>query len=90
LVKEGIDDLHEFILDLLIQQQKSLILKMFLHEEFGNTLQDKYSVLYYVCLLVNNKTDNNLQLSIPPEIKQTIDEILELIDQKQRFYGYKK
>ena len=90
LIKEDIDNLHELILNLLIQQQKSLILKMFQHEEFGKTLQDKYSVLYYVCLLVNNKTENNLQLSIPPEIKQTIDEILELIDQKQKFYGYKK
>jgi len=67
-----------------------LILKMFNHEEFGKTLQDKYSVLYYACLLLNNKTEDNLELRIPPEIRPTIDEVLALIDEKQKFYGYKK
>jgi TPR repeat protein len=90
LIQENTDDLYEFILDMLIHQQKTLILKMFNHEVFGKTLQEKYTVLYYVCLLLNNKTDDNLELRIPPEIKPTIEEVLALIDEKQTFYGYKK
>jgi TPR repeat protein len=90
IIQKETDNLYDFIFDLLVQQQKTLILKMFNHEEFGKTLQDKYSVLYYTCLLVNNKTEDNLELRIPPEIKPTIDEVLALIDEKQKFYGYKQ
>jgi len=90
IIQEDTDNLYEFIFDLLVHQQKTLILKIFGHEAFGKILQDKYTVLYYVCLLLNNKTDDNLDLRIPPEIKPTIDEVLALIDEKQKFYGYKK
>jgi hypothetical protein len=62
---------------------------MFGHEEFGKNLQDKYSVLYYACLLLNNKTEDNLELRIPPEIRPTIDEVINQIYEKQKFYGYK-
>jgi len=89
LFQNDIDDLYDFILDMLIQQQKTLVLKMFNHKEFGKALQDKYSVLYYVCLLLNNKTEDNLELRIPPEIKPTIDEVLAKIDEREKFYGYR-
>jgi len=89
IVRENSDNLYEFIFDLLIHQQKTLILKMFNHEDFGQTLQHKYTVLYYVCLLLNNKTEDNLELRIPPEIRPTINEVLYQIAEKQKFYGYK-
>lgn len=89
IIQKDTDKLYEFIFDLLVQQQKTLILKMFNHKEFGKTLQDKYSVLYYACLLLNNITEDNLELRIPPEIRPTIDDVLANIDEKQKFYGYK-
>ena len=89
IIQEDTDNLYEFVFDLLIQQQKTLVLKMFNHEDFGKTLQDKYSVLYYSCLLLNNKIEDNLELRIPPEIKPTIDEVINQIYEKQKFYGYK-
>lgn len=89
IIQDETDNLYLFIFQLLVQQQKTLILKMFNHEEFGKTLQDKYGVLYYACLLLNNKTEDNLELRIPPEIKPTIDEVINKIYEKQKFYGYR-
>lgn len=81
-------NLELIITELLINQQKSLMLKLFLNEKNGKELQDKYSVLYYVTLLLNNSKENNLELKIPPEIKPTIDEIILEIKERQKFYGY--
>jgi len=89
IIQEDTDNLYEFVFDLLVHQQKTLVLKMFGHKEFGKILQDKYSVLYYACLLLNNKTEDNLELRIPPEIKPTIDEVINKIYEKQKFYGYR-
>jgi hypothetical protein len=41
-------------------------------------------------LILNKKTEDNLILKIPPEIKNTIDEILNLIEEQEKFYGYRK
>jgi TPR repeat protein len=89
IIQDDIDNLYLLIFQLLVHQQKTLILKMFNHEEFGKTLQDKYSVLYYVCMILNNKLDENLELRIPPEIRPTIDDVLANIDNRQKYYGYK-
>jgi len=89
IIREGSDELYEFIIDLLIHQQKVLVMKLFNDENFGKTLQEKYHVLYYVCLWLNKKADENLDLRIPPEIRTTVDEVLAEIDKKERFYRYK-
>jgi hypothetical protein len=65
-----------------------LVLNLFNHPEVGKTLQEKFKILHYVCLLSNNKTENNLSLRIPPEIKTTINEVIEYIAEKRKFYGY--
>ena len=83
------NDLNEFFVDLLIQQQKNLVLGLFLNEEFGQMLQDKYVVLYYVSLLLNKSQDENLALRIPPELQSTIDDVLLKIKERAEFYGYK-
>ncbi len=79
--------LEEFIIDLLVQQQKTLVLRLFQHAELGVQLQEKYIVLYYATLLLNNVQDENLKLRIPPEIQSTIDEVMEKIANQQRFYA---
>ena len=77
-----------FLNSLLIHQQKNLVLKLFQNQEIGKELQDKYSILYYVTLLLNNSKEENLELKIPPEIKETVNNILEQIKERQVFYGY--
>ena len=87
LKKEEISD-SAFLFDLLVQQQKSLVLKLFNNEEIGKALQEEYAVLYYVTLILNNKTENNLLLKIPPEIQSTIDDVLNRINERQKYFGY--
>jgi TPR repeat protein len=83
------DDLDEFLLDLLIHQQKNLVVRLFQKEEFGKMLQEKYTVIYYACLLLNKSQDENLALKIPPELQATIDDVLAKINERAAFYGYK-
>lgn len=83
------DNLNEFLFDLLVQQQKNLVLGLFENKEFGRMLQEKYAVLYYVTLLLNDHKEENLLLRIPPELKTTINEVMSKISEKEVFYGYK-
>jgi len=83
------EDLEEFIFDLLVQQQKNLVLRLFQNQEMGMQLQEKYLVLHYVTLLLNNVHDENLKLKIPPEIQSTINEVLEKIAQQQQKFSLK-
>lgn len=83
------ENVDEFLFDLLVQQQKSLVLGLFENKEFGIMLQEKYAVLYYVTLLLNDHKEENLLLRIPPELKTTIDEVMTKISEKEVFYGYK-
>ncbi len=82
------DDLNEFFVDLLIHQQKNLILRLFSNPEFDQMLQEKYTVLYYVSLLLNKSQDENLALRIPPELQSTIDDVMLKIKERAEFYGY--
>ena len=88
-IKE-VPDLSWFIRHLLIHQQKILVFNLFNHPEVGQSLQDKYKTLHYVCLILNKKTEDNLILRIPPEIRPTIDEIIEDILEEEKRYGYRK
>ena len=79
---------EEFLTDLLIHQQKSLVDKLFHHAEFCRRLQAKYTVLYYVSQILNGKeNDNNLMLRIPPELLTTVDDLLQHIKQEQLRYS---
>lgn len=83
------NDLDEFLMDLLIHQQKNLVLRLFQNEESGKMLREKYTVIYYACLLLNKNQDENLALKIPPELQATIAEVLAKINERAAFYGYK-
>jgi tetratricopeptide (TPR) repeat protein/energy-coupling factor transporter ATP-binding protein EcfA2 len=89
-IKENIDAAPVFITHLLIHQQKNLAAKLFKDSFLGPQLQEKYAVLHYVSLLINNPKEENLELKIPPEIENTVQEILEEINEKEKFYGYVK
>ena len=79
---------NSFVQNLLIHQQKKLILNLFQHKEIGIKLKDKYSIIFYVALILNNSKEENLQLKIPPEIILTVEEVIEEIKDRQKFYGY--
>ena len=90
VVREEAKPLNWFFRHLLIHQQRVLVLNLFNHLEVGQMLQDRFSVLYYVCRLLNNKEDKNLDLIIPPEIRGTVDDVMNDIAEKEKFYGYRK
>ena len=87
VVKQEPDTLLWFIIDLLIHQQEVTVSNLFNNSEVGKTLQDKFKVLHYISLLFNKKTEKNLSLKIPPEIKATINSVIEYIMKKEKFYG---
>jgi ribosomal protein S25 len=79
---------NELIFDLLVQQQKSVVLNLFNNSEFGHELQDKFTVLYYATLILNKVQDDNLLLKIPPELQRVLAEVLTKIETQQKMYGY--
>jgi adenylate kinase family enzyme len=84
---ENISLLSRLINDLLIQHQKTLVERLFQHPEFGNDLQKKCTVLYYVSQILNGKAnENNLTLRIPPELESTVQDVLNEIETQQKFY----
>ncbi|SEN93417.1 TPR repeat [Flavobacterium sp. CF108] len=86
--KKG-NDLEDFLFDLLVQQQKKIVFQLFQNQDFGKILQEKYIVFYYVVLLLNNNQEENLSLRIPPELKETIDDVILRIHEKEYLYDYK-
>ena len=77
----------DFIGRLLIHYQKSLVDKLFHHEEFGKRLREQYKVLYYVCQKLSGKeNENNLRLRIPPELESTVEDVLQKIKAEQERY----
>jgi tetratricopeptide (TPR) repeat protein len=84
--RENIDDESLFIESLLYHHQKSLVEKLFNHPEFGQKLQEQYTVLYYASQILNNREDDNLRLKIPPELKATVKDVLKEINILQEFY----
>lgn len=82
------ENLETIIGQLLDQQQKSLMLKLFQNENFGKELKDRYTIQYYATLILSNSKEENLELKIPPEIQSTVDEVILEIKERQEFYGY--
>jgi DNA-binding transcriptional regulator GbsR (MarR family) len=86
--KENTDNQYLLIERLLVHHQKTLVNKLFEHAEFGNKLQEQYKPLYYICLILNGKAnENNLMLRIPPELDSTVKAILNKIEELQQFYA---
>lgn len=80
-------DLDWLIENLLYQEQKHLVLSLFENEHHGKELRERYALLYYATLLLTNKTENNLELRIPPEVQPTVQEIVETVKEKNAFYA---
>ena len=87
---ENEDNLSGFFGHLLIHQQKSLLLRIFEHPKSREKLQEKYSVIYYLLQLLNanKKQREALKRTIPPELKETLNDMEQTIKERQVFYGY--
>lgn len=90
LKRREFQEVGDFWENMLIHQQKNLVLNLFNNPEFGKTLQEKYMVIYYATLLLTKQGDKNLELKIPPELNEPIQDLLKHIHEKEIFYGYKR
>lgn len=86
-ISTGHDELEWFFTNLLSHEQQTLVLNLFTDKIHGEEFQKRYAPLYYAVLILNNKTENNLTLRIPPEILPTVNDIIETVKEKQRFYA---
>ncbi len=72
---------------LLFLEQTHLVQSLFEDQSLGQELRDKYQLLYYATLILNNKTENNLLLRIPPDVMPTVEKIVAEVKEKQAFYA---
>lgn len=80
-------DADYFLIRLLIHDQLKIVLRLFTDSIHAAELQKRFVPLYYAVLLLNNKTDNNLSLRIPPEILPTVNDIIKEVREGQEFYS---
>jgi Flp pilus assembly protein TadD len=91
-VKEIIKNTEETNVEAYLQlllwlEQNHLVQSLFEDEELGNDLRDMYQLLYYATLILNNKTEDNLLLRIPPDVMPTVESIVQAVKEKQAFYA---
>lgn len=79
------DNLYHFFIHLLVHKQTNLVLNLFANEKFGRELEEKFQPIYYVAILLT-KRDEMAALKIPPEIKETLDEMVKMVNEMQEHY----
>ncbi len=79
------DYLNIVIEHLLIHYQTNLVISLFNNKEFGEKLKEQFIPIYYAASLLAGK-DANMEIKIPPEIKDTVDQILENIKVNQAIF----
>jgi len=83
--KDGID--NTFIKHLLIHYQNNLTWQLFNDPKIGEQLKNKFKPLFYATsILVDDEKSKLNHLKIPPEIKETVDDILKNIEDLQKQY----
>lgn len=87
IVESNYENLDVFLINLLTHEQIKLVYNLFKNETHGVELQKRYKPLYYAVLLLNNKTENNLALRMPPEVLPTVNDIIKTVKEKQLFYA---
>jgi len=65
--------------------QVNFINQLFDHEEYGNELKERFAPIYYAAKILT-ANDTNINLRIPPEIQETVTNILKKVKEKQEFY----
>jgi DNA-binding transcriptional regulator GbsR (MarR family) len=71
-----------FFIWVLAHGQANLVMKLFSNEHFGMQLKEKFLPMYYAAnILANNGEQDNNYLKIPPELQETVDQLLARIDE---------
>lgn len=83
------EDLTWVLSNLLYLEQNQLVRLLFESELYGKMLRERYELLYYVTLILNHKTEENLLLKIPPEVLSTVQEMVEKVKEKRVLYQSK-
>jgi len=81
----GFDELGTFLINLLIHHQQNILLQLFEDTEIGKKLKESYIPIYYTILLLKDKQDV-IALSIPNEIKETVDDLIKMVKNGQKYY----
>jgi tetratricopeptide (TPR) repeat protein len=83
--EDGIDEM--FLTHLLIHYQKNLVWKLFNDPETGVLLKNKFAPLYYATsILIDNEESKLNILKTPPEIEETVKDILNKIENLRKEY----
>lgn len=77
--------LHLYIRQLLIHKQKHYIIEQFETGPYSKQLKSSVLPLYYVALTLRNDLDPKL-LKMPPELEESVQDILNSIEASQEFY----
>ena len=73
------------LVHLLIHHQKNIINNFFKSEEFGPSLKEKFLPIYFVTQLLS-ETGTIVSLKIPPELTETVADIMNEIKEEQLLY----
>ena len=86
LLKErNFEQLDTFLERLLYHFQFNLVCNIFHDEEYGDDFREKYQPLYYAACILAGK-DAQVELKIPPELRETVDLILTKVKEGQKLY----
>jgi len=73
------------LLHFLVHHQISFIFNLFTENEFGKEFTEHFKPIYYAASILIQK-DKNIGLIIPPEINETVDNLLKEVKERQEFY----
>jgi TPR repeat protein len=79
--------LDAFITQVLVHHQKNTVWSWFQNKDFGATLRDMLKPLYFATArMLANATGNEVLLTQPPELTETVEEVYQYILKRQEFY----
>ncbi len=74
--------------DLLVHFQTKIVQSLFKDEIYGVDLQNKFAPIYYATEILTNENKEDIELKIPPEIKETVESILTTVKERRKeYYG---
>lgn len=82
---DEIDFLDFLFTNIIVHHQINLVQKLFKHPDFGEDLIAKLQPLYYAVQKLSGE-DENIDLKIPVELKETVADIINTIHVGQEFY----
>ena len=62
-----------------------MVIKLFNDKVWGKDLVERYIPIYYSAQLLM-RDDAKVELKIPPEIKETVNNLINYIQQRQKIY----